>query len=164
MKAKIIFFIVAIICGLAWTWSPTVQAKSKNEETVRKFIEASNSRAVASMMALADPELEWGALKGAKLTIEGKGAVAISATMQNYWKACPSCRSELSWVKESKDRLVALEIASWVDNDNVEKALQSLSVYEFNKDGKILRVYYFPAEPFEKNVMPKAGTNPPRRN
>lgn len=160
MKIKIIFCLLVLLCGSAWL--PPAEAKSKNEDTVRDFIKASNSRNAGEMMALADDGLEWIALKGAKLTTEGKGKTAITATMEKYWKACPSCKSELLWVKESKERLVALEIASWIDNEGVERSQQSLSVYEF-KDDKILRVFYFPAEPFEKRDMPKAGANPPKR-
>lgn len=64
--------------------------------------------------------------------------------MDAYFKSCPTCRSELSGVIATQDRVSAAEIVSWQANSG-PKSQRRLSVYEFS-DGVIRGVYYFAAE------------------
>jgi hypothetical protein len=65
--------------------------------------------------------------------------------MESYFKSCPSCRSELVWLQIAGSRVTALEKASFTNKAGVATSQSGLSVYEF-RNGKILRVYYFPAD------------------
>ena len=67
----------------------------------------------------------------------------ISA-MDAYFKSCPTCQSQLADVIASRDRVSAIEVASWRGKDG-SKTQSGIAVYEFFGD-LIRRVYYFPAE------------------
>lgn len=97
------------------------------------------------MLELVDENLQWLSVDGAKVSIETEGKAALRQSMMRYFSSCPSCKSSLEWVQSAGSRITAMERASWSSKSEV-KSQRSLSVYEFSGD-KILRVYYFPAEP-----------------
>lgn len=114
--------------------------------TVRAFVAAFNARDLDGMLALADDAVEWASVDGTKVALETAGKEALRASMTSYFASCPSCRSTLEWVKAAGSRVAALERASWTNAKGEAKSQASLSVYEL-RDGRIARVYYFPAEP-----------------
>lgn len=121
------------------------QAGIEQEKRVRDFVEAFNARNIDLMLELVDENLQWLSVDGAKVSIETQGKAALRQSMMRYFSSCPSCKSSLEWVQSAGTRITTMERASWSSQSEV-KSQRSLSVYEFSGD-KILRVYYFPAEP-----------------
>jgi len=119
-------------------------AEGLAEKQVREFVEAFNSRDVDRMISLVDENIEWLQIDGSKITVNTSGKAALRESMTHYFRSCPSCKSSLEWVQTAGNRTLAMERASWTSKQG-PKSQSSLSVYEF-RDGKILRVYYFPAE------------------
>ena len=116
-----------------------------SEKQVRDFVEAFNARNIDGMLARAADGIQWLTVDGAKVGVETEGKDALRASMAKYFQQCPSCKSEIVWLKTAGSRVTALERANWTNRAGVALSQSSLSVYEL-KDGRILRVYYFPAE------------------
>jgi len=116
----------------------------EQEKLVRDFVQAFNARDIEHMLQLADENVQWLIVSGAKVSIETEGKTALRQSMERYFKSCPSCKSSLEGVQSAGSRVTAMERASWTAKSG-PKSQRSLSVYEFSS-GKILRVYYFPAE------------------
>jgi hypothetical protein len=122
--------------------------ENEQEKLVHAFMAAFNAHQVDQMLALVDERVQWLNVDGSKITVETEGRQALRASLEKYFRSCPSCQSSLEWLQVAGSRVTAKEKASWRSKDET-RAQSSLSVYEFQQ-GKILRVYYFPAEA-EKN-------------
>ncbi len=120
------------------------QAQAEHETRVREFVAAFNSRNIDAMLGAVDENVQWLSVNEAKVTIETEGKNALGESMERYFRSCPSCKSSLEWLQKSGSRVTAMERASWSGKIGL-KSQASLSVYEF-RNGKILRVYYFPAD------------------
>ena len=118
---------------------------TSSEQQVRSFVDAFNARNVDGMLALAADDIQWLSVDGAKVSTETQGKEALRASMTKYFQQCPTCRSELLWIKTAGSRITAHERASWTNRAGAAVSQSGLSVYEL-KGGKIIRVYYFPAE------------------
>ena len=125
--------------------SRSADTKADIEAEVKQFVAAFNARNIEAMLAVVDEKVQWLSVDGTKVTIEADGKNALRASMERYFRDCPSCKSSLDWVRGSGSRVAATERATWSGKDGF-KSQRSLSVYEF-RNGKILRVYYFPTEP-----------------
>jgi hypothetical protein len=148
-KAKItlrlgLVVLAMAIVALASPESRQASSGGEQEKRVREFVEAFNARKVDVMLELTAENIQWMIIDGAKVSIETEGKGALRESMERYFSSCSSCRSSLEWVQIAGSRVTAMERASWSGNDGA-KSQRSLSVYEF-RGGKILRVYYFPAE------------------
>lgn len=114
------------------------------EQHVRDYVAAYNERNVDAMMAMVTDDVQWLSVLGEKLSVESRGKPKLREGMEAYFKALPSAKSELKWVRETSSRVAALEEATWQGKSGV-RTQRSLSVYEF-RDGLISRVYYYPPE------------------
>ena len=132
---------------LALALAITFQAPAPDaaERQVRAFVDAFNQRHIDGMLALAADGIQWLSVDGPKVSMETEGKDALRASMTKYFQQCPSCKSDLVWLKTAGSRVTALERANWTNRAGVAVSQTSLSVYEL-KDGRIVRVYYFPAE------------------
>lgn len=140
--------LVVLAMAISAVGSPeSRQASSggEQEKRVREFLAAFNDRKIDRMLELAAENIQWMHIDGAKVSIEVEGKAALRQSMERYFRSCSSCKSSLEWVQTAGSRVTAMERASWSGKDG-PKSQRSLSVYEFQGD-KILRVYYFPAEP-----------------
>jgi hypothetical protein len=142
----VIRLIALLFAGFLVAGASLAQTAPTPEERVRAFVTAFNARDVEGMLANATDGIEWASVDGAKVSIESAGKEALRESMTSYFASCPSCRSTLEWVSATGTRVAAFERASWTAKDGSAKSQASLSVYEF-ADGRIARVYYFPAEP-----------------
>ena len=124
--------------------SGTATAQAEHETRVREFVAAFNTRNIEAMLGAVDENVQWLSVNEAKVTIETEGKNALRESMERYFRSCPSCKSSLEWVQKSGSRVTAMERATWSGKSGL-KSQTSLSVYEF-RNGKILRVYYFPAD------------------
>lgn len=139
------FIMIVMLVTVAETF-PQSETTDKNERTqlVQKFLKAFNQQQTKQMLEMADDEIQWISVSGETISVETKGIASLEKSMNSYFASCPSCRSTLEWIQATDERVITLERAEWTSNSGV-KSQKSLAVYEFRK-GKILRVYYFPAE------------------
>lgn len=134
---------MSVSAATRFSGSPRV-SEGEHEKRVREFVEAFNSRDIDRMLSLVDDNIQWLHIHGEKLTVNTNGKAALRESMTRYFRSCASCKSSLEWVQTAGNRATAMERASWTGKQG-PKSQSSLSVYEF-RDGKVLRVYYFPAE------------------
>lgn len=111
---------------------------------VKQFIAAFNKHDSSAMANFVIDEIEWLSINGEKISTETKGKDELIKTVDSYFKSCPSCRTRLTNIASTPNRVSAIEIASW-QGKNGSKSQRSISVYEFSGE-LISRVYYFPAE------------------
>ncbi len=119
-------------------------ASESREKLVARFLEAFNAQDVDAMALLVTDNVQWLSIDGNSVAVETGTKQALVESMGKYFKSCPSCRSSLSGVIATADRLSAIEVAQW-DSPKGKKMQRSISIYEFS-GGLIRRVYYFPAE------------------
>ncbi len=112
---------------------------------VEVFVAAFNQRDLEAIGKAVTDDIEWLSVDGAAVSVETASRQALVEALGSYFASCTSCRSELAQVLVSKERVVAVEVASW-DSQDGPASQRSVSVYEFDGD-LIRRVYYFPAEP-----------------
>ncbi|MCM3873804.1 MAG: nuclear transport factor 2 family protein [Pyrinomonadaceae bacterium] len=143
LKLWLVVLVTAVVVLAAPEPTP-VDSGIEQEKRVREFVGAFNTRNVDAMLEVADENVQWLSVDGAKVSVETEGKAALRESMERYFRSCPSCKSSLEWIQSAGSRVTALERASWSGKSGA-KSQRGLSVYEF-RGGKILRVYYFPAE------------------
>ena len=138
--------ICALVPGLSLLSLPALSQTPEAEhvQTVRGFIAAFNAHDVDTMAKFVAEDVQWVSVSAASVSIETEGKAALVAAMNDYFQSCPTCTSELAEVIASRDRVSAIEVASWQDK-NGPRTQRGISVYEFS-GALIKRVYYFPAE------------------
>lgn len=139
-----ILTLIAFVLLLSVKLTTATTSLPEQEKQVRDFIAAFNERNLDGMLEATDEGIQWLSVDGAKIAVETEGKKALRESMEKYFRSCPSCQSSLVWVQSAGGRVTALERASWRAKSGA-RAQSSLSVYEF-RNGKILRVYYFPVE------------------
>lgn len=115
-----------------------------NSEKVRLFVAAFNAQDSQAMASFVVDDIEWLSITGASIAVEAKGKDNLIDSMDSYFKSCSTCRSELSDMFSTGQRVSAVEIASWQGSSG-PRSQSAISVYEF-LNGKIARVYYFAAQ------------------
>lgn len=143
--------VAAIITAGSSAFSQTIAETKRDveqEKKVRQFVEAFNARDSKSMLLLAHENIQWLSVNREKTSIETEGIKALQESMDNYFRACQSCKSTLEWVQSAGSRVTTFERAEWTGKNGL-KFQAGLAVYEF-KNGKIWQVYYFPAEIAQK--------------
>ena len=143
LQLGLVFLAMAMVAP-ASPESQQASSAGEPEKRVREFVDAFNARTIDLMIEMTAEKIQWMIIDGAKVSIETEGRTALRESMERYFRSCSSCKSSLEWVQTAGSRVTAMERASWSGKDGT-KSQRSLSVYEF-QDGKILRVYYFPAE------------------
>lgn len=138
LRNSIPLFVLLSMTALA------ADAPKSNDQKVRDFISAFNSREIDTMMAMVSDDIQWLSVAGDKIAVETQGKSALRDSLTSYFTSMPSAKSALEWVQASESRVAALEKASWTSKSGA-KSQSSLAVYEFS-DGLIVRVYYYPAE------------------
>lgn len=117
---------------------------SSELRTVEDFISAFNAHDSRAMAAFVAEDVDWLSIDGDKIAMESRGKSALIASMDAYFRSCPSCKSALLGTISTPGRISAVEVVSWEGKRGPESQ-RAISVYEFS-DGLIQRVYYFPAE------------------
>jgi len=128
--------LVLALAPSAWAQSP--------DEIVERYLAAYNDHDVGAMLELMDPEIQWLSIDGARISVESEGAGALAEAMREYFEAMPSTRSSIGSMMVSGNRVSVRERAHW-ESSGQPRSQVALSVYEI-ADGRIVRVWYFPAE------------------
>lgn len=72
------------------------------------------------------------------------GAPPAVRCLVGYYESLPDVRSEISGLIQAGSHVAFREHVTWTAADGTPRAESALGVYEVH-DGKILRVWYFPA-------------------
>jgi len=120
------------------------EPESPHVQTVRAFIAAFNAHDSNAMSKFVTDDVQWLSVDGSSISLETEGKAALVSAMNDYFESCPTCRSELTALIASRDRVSAVEAATWSGKKGVQTQ-SGVSVYEF-AGGLIRRVYYFPSE------------------
>ncbi len=120
-------------------------ADDPKAQLVHEFLAAFNAQDAERMGDLVTEDIQWLSVAGPVISIEVEGRSSLVAAMSAYFSSCPSCRSTISQMMPSHDRVCVVEIATW-ESDGGRRSQQAMAVYEFSGP-KIAAVYYFPAEP-----------------
>lgn len=120
------------------------EAASPHVATVERFVAAFNAQDSEAMAEFVAEDVAWLSISGKEVVVEVEGQRELVKSMNDYFTSCPTCRSELSGILSTPDRVSAVEIAHWQGKTG-PKSQRSLAVYEFS-EGLIQRVYYFPSE------------------
>lgn len=111
---------------------------------VQNLIDAFNAHDVDTMMTMVSNDIQWLSIGADSVVKETDGKHALRKAMRDYFKAIPSARSEIEGALPSGSFVAVRERAFW-STEQGERSQTSLAVYEIG-EGKILRVWYFPAE------------------
>lgn len=111
---------------------------------VRDLQRAFNAHDVEAMAASTQTNATWISIVKDSAVVETDGEVAMRESMTGYFKAIPSARSQIEDAMVSGSYVAIRERAFWQGKDS-EQSQVALGVYEI-RDGKIARVWYFPAE------------------
>lgn len=134
-----LFFLLPAVFLLLFT-APVSAQDRQLEKKVRAFIAAFNSRNIDAMMSLAIDNVKWYTVAGDQVTTETANKAELGSFLTGYFKDCPTCRSSISGVSASGNRVTLTEAASWM-KDGKRQTNSSAAVYEF-ENGLIARVYY----------------------
>lgn len=134
------FLVFALLLALAlppsWAQSP--------DEIIERYMAAYNDHDVEAMLELVHPEIQWLSVDGNRVSVETDGAEALAEAMRGYFETVPSTRSSIEMMMVSGNRVSVRERAHWkLSGQAYSQAV--LTVYEL-VDGRIRRVWYFPAE------------------
>lgn len=136
--------VVVLACAGTSVLADAQPAAAGPEKLVALFIEAFNAQDVDAMGRLVTEDVQWLSIDGKSVAVETGTKQELLTSMGKYFKSCPSCRSSLSGVIATADRLSAIEVARW-ETPKGKKEQRGISVYEFSGP-LISRVYYFPVE------------------
>jgi len=112
---------------------------------VEALMRAFNAHDVDAMLACVTDDVEWFHVQGASLAVETSGKEALRTGMTSYFEGIPSARSALEKSMISGRFVTVRERASWQDKNGEERSQASVAVYEI-RDGRVARVWYYPAE------------------
>ena len=113
-------------------------------DLVESYIAAYNDHDVDAMLELATPDIRWLRIDGARVQVEADGAAALAEALRGYFEAVPSSRSRIDSIQGAGQHVSLHECARWQQDERWREQC-ALSVYEI-ADGRIARVWYFPAE------------------
>lgn len=145
-------FAFSLVAGIVGIFSYTTPASASDsilatksyEKIVHSYMAAFNAHDTEAMMAMVTDDVQWLSINGPTITTETNSKAELRKGMNEYFSACPSCRSSLANIFTTRGRVSALEIAG-TESPQGGRKQQSLSVYEFS--GMLIkRVYYFPVE------------------
>ena len=122
--------------------SPKVDARLT---VVRAMVEAFNAHDVEAMIAHVHEDVAWLNLNGNGISVEVEGSAALAEGMTSYFASIPTARAEIVSEMTSGPYVILRERAFWKTKDG-ERSQSALAVYEV-RDGKVKRVWYYPAEP-----------------
>ena len=118
-------------------------ASSPESRVVEAYTAAFNAHDVAAMSDLMSPDIVWLSVVGDSVIVEASGADDLAAGMTAYFDDFPDVLSDVVVGGQVGPFVHATETASW-SRAGVRPTQSSLSTYEV-RDGRIRRVWYFPA-------------------
>lgn len=114
------------------------------KDSVIEFVAAFTRHDLPALLAFTHADIEWLTISESTVLIETRGQEALGASLRSYFDSCPTCQATVEVSSVNGNFVSAVETATWQSKEGVARAQSSLSVYEF-VDGKIRRVWYYPA-------------------
>lgn len=114
------------------------------QKTLEAFTAAFNKHDIEGMLTHVTEDLLYMYVADDQIAVETRDKAALSKAMQAYFKQIPSARSEMEAVIFNGHFASVRERAHW-KGKNGAQSQASLAIYQF-KDGKIHRVWYYPAQ------------------
>jgi len=139
-RMPLIPILAALIAGGAQGRS---EVPATREQQVERFVAASSRQDVDEMVYLVSDDVEWLSVDDGAVTVAAHGKPALRARMARQFASCPGCRTTLTGVTATTDRVAAVE--SVAGSDTGPRAQRRMVVYEF-AGPLIRRVYHFPVE------------------
>lgn len=130
-----------VLASSAWAAPP-----ADIEARVRGFVEASNRQDVEAMVAAVDPDFRWLQVDGERIQVEVVGAEQLRSWLQGYFRSTPGARSRIGEVLVDGNYATTVEQVEFRDGEGRLQRQSSTSVYQFDSQGRILKVWYFPAQ------------------
>ena len=128
------------------------------ELRVKRFVEAANQQDVEAMVGAVTPGFRWMQVEGDRLTVEVVGPEQLRSWLEGYFRSTPSARSTLGPVQVDGAYASTVEFSEYRDAGDVLRRQSATCVYQFNPDGLIQNVWYFPAQ--EPAAGPTATSAP----
>lgn len=116
------------------------------DQRVRDFVAASNRQDIDAMLAATEPKFRWMGVQGDRVEVEVVGHDQLKSWLQGYFESTPDAHSELDEVAVDGAYVSAVERTRWRDSEGKLRQQSALSVYQFNDEGRIRDVWYFPAQ------------------
>jgi hypothetical protein len=143
MRHILLTLLLAALCACASV--PSAPSTTADHVViVRRFVDAFNAHDVNAMAALIARDAQWLSIDGDKINVEAGSRAAIRGKMTSYFNSCPGCRSQVTKITTTANRVSTVEIATW-ESLSGPKSQSTLAIYEF-EGNLIRRVYYFPEE------------------
>lgn len=131
---------IAIVAGFV-ALEPA--AAGETADVVHELTEAFNRHDVSAMRALWHDDVTWLDIDGETMSVAVRGSDAFETAMTAYFNSYPDVRSMLAGATESGAFLSGVETVNWTSNA-VGRSQSGPVVYEV-REGRIFRVWYFPA-------------------
>lgn len=113
---------------------------------VKRFVEAANQHDVDGMVAAVTPGFRWMQIEGERIGVEVVGAEQLRSWLEGYFRSTPSARASIGQVQVDGAYASTVEFSEYRDRNDVLQRQSATSVYQFNEDGLIENVWYFPSQ------------------
>ncbi|MDX2220720.1 MAG: nuclear transport factor 2 family protein [Burkholderiales bacterium] len=144
-----------VLAAAAFAWLGAARAEPaapRPDELAVQFVSTFSRADVDGLLERVTDDIEMLSLSDAGASVDVAGKAALRQFLERYFQRIRDVRSELEWTRVSGNRVVAEERVSWTSASG-PRSRRSLSVYEF-RDGKVRRVWYFPAESLASPAKP----------
>jgi hypothetical protein len=125
---------------------------------VKRFVEAANRHDVEAMLGAVTPGFRWMQIEGERLSVEVVGPAQLRSWLEGYFRSTPSARATLGPVQVDGAYASSVEFTEYRDAGDVLRRQSATCVYQFNEDGLIQNVWYFPVQ--EPAAMATGATAP----
>lgn len=152
MRARILFPCTLGLLVLAG--QVFAEAPADLEQRVRRFVEDANRRDIEAVLAQVTPGFRWMEVEEDRVRVEVVGREQLRSWLEGYFRTTPGARSSLGEVIVDGAFVSAVEVAEYPDASGTLRRQASTSVYQFNPDGLIRNVWYFPARELAAAASP----------
>ena len=137
---------ITVILSLLFLTTPAFgNDTNANEEVVRAFIEAYNSRDLDGMLKLTDPNIRWMSVTDTGAAAMTSNAGELEEAMAGYFSSPAITDSELLSIQVLGGTVTSVEKASWENAQGNPQSQCSVAVYLIN-EALIESVWYFPEQ------------------
>ena len=116
----------------------------ENKTIISAYMDAYNRCDLNEIKTYFHTDIEWLSVEGSKLEIVSAGKDKLIDDLESYMKNGCTSKSEVSEWSFNGNYVAVRETAFWQSADRKKLSQSATAVYEI-EDGKIRRVWYYPA-------------------